>query len=117
MSVAASRLRFLALVLFEAVAVGVLTRAGQRTRLPAGLDGTWFWTHGPIEAVVTEAARLAGLGCAGWLLASTVLYALARASRVPAALRAVEWVTLPAVRRLADRAAAAVLIGSSLAGA
>lgn len=76
---------------------------------------SWLATT-PAEDVFVAAVRLLALTCAWWLLASTSLYTLARLSRVPAALRAVEWAALPAVRRVADRAVAVTLVGSTVFG-
>ncbi|MGI8873355.1 MAG: LysM peptidoglycan-binding domain-containing protein [Egibacteraceae bacterium] len=75
----------------------------------------WLATT-PAEDVLVAAVRLLALACAWWLLASTSLYTLARLSRVPAALRAVEWAALPPVRRVADRAIAVTLVGSTVLG-
>lgn len=75
----------------------------------------WIATA-PAEDVFVAAVRLLALGCAWWLLASTSLYTLARLSRVPAALRAVQWAAVPAVRRVADRAVAVTLVGSTVFG-
>ena len=57
--------------------------------------------------------RWVALFGAGWLLASTLLYLAAAASRVPSAVRAVRWSTLPAVRRAID-AACAVSVATSV---
>lgn len=60
--------------------------------------------------------RLAGLATGWWVLGSTAVYVAARATGVPAAVRAVEWAALPPVRRLADRAVAVTIAGSSVLG-
>ncbi|MSO79645.1 MAG: hypothetical protein EXQ79_08555 [Acidimicrobiia bacterium] len=58
------------------------------------------------------------LGCAAWMLSSTLLYLLARITRVPTAISAAGRVTLPSLRRRVDRAlAASILTGAVLAGA
>ena len=64
--------------------------------------GRWLDTV-PIDWAVAAAARLLGLGLSYWLVVSGSLYVLARLVRLPAAIRGVGWVTLPGVRRLADR--------------
>lgn len=57
------------------------------------------------------------LGCATWMLSSTLLYLVARVTRVPAAISAAGRVTLPSLRRRVDRAlAASILTGAVLAG-
>lgn len=82
--------------------------------LPSGDVGAWLATSAPADVIVAL-LRLAALGCAYWLALSTAAYALARVSRVPAAVRGTGRVTLPAVRRVADRALA-VTMATSLAG-
>lgn len=82
--------------------------------LPAGEVGAWLTTSAP-EDVIAALLRVAALGGAYWLVVSTVLYALARASRLPAAVGGAAWVTLPIVRRVADRAIA-VTMATSLVG-
>lgn len=82
--------------------------------LPAGDVSGWLTTSAP-EDVVVALLRLVALGGAYWLALSTVAYALARASQVPAAVRGAGWVTLPVVRRVADRAVA-VTVATSLVG-
>jgi nucleoid-associated protein YgaU len=59
--------------------------------------------------------RLVATAAAWWLLATTGLYLAARLTRVPAMVRALEWTTPRAVRRLIDRAVALSVI-ASLAG-
>ena len=50
------------------------------------------------------------------MLATTLLYLIARLVRIPAALRAVEWVTIPAVRRVVDGAVAVSIATATIAG-
>lgn len=82
--------------------------------LPSGDVGTWLTTSAP-EDVAVALLRLVALGGAYWLALSTAAYTLARVSRLPAAVRGTRWATLPAVRRVADRAVA-VSMAASLAG-
>lgn len=95
---------------FEACAVALLWWLGSVPGLDVPLadpDGLRIWLAvTPADQALVAALRLVGLVAACWLLASTLLYTLARASRIPAALRAVEWTTLPSVRRVVDRAVA-----------
>jgi hypothetical protein len=108
---------FLALVAFEVVAVVVLHRLGELSWLRIPFDDLegWLQTSAP-EDVLAAVVRLIALGAAWWLLGSTALYALARISRIPGAVRAVEWFTLPSVRRLADQALALTLATSIVSG-
>ena len=106
-----------ALVLFEVAAVAALHRLGALPWMAVPWDGLTGWlASAPPADVVAALARLAALGLAWWMLGSTALYVLARASRVPAAARAAGWLTLPAVRRLADQAIALTLAGSMASG-
>lgn len=72
---------------------------------------TWIRVS-PLEDVVAASLRLIALGLAYWLLASALLYALARASRLRGAVVAAGWVTLPTVRRVVDRAIAVAMVTS-----
>ncbi len=84
-----------------------------------GLEGPgadpvgWLRTASP-EEVVAGGLRLVALGCAWWLLASTVLYVAARASRVPAAMRVARFTVLPGIRARVDRALAVSVVGASV---
>lgn len=82
--------------------------------LPFGDVSAWLTTSAPGD-VAMALLRLVALGGAYWLALSTVAYALARASRLPAAVRGAGWMTLPVVRRVADRAVA-VTMATSLVG-
>ncbi len=61
------------------------------------------------DLVAVAALRLLGLASGGWLLASSLLYVCAAATRLPGAIRAVGWACPAGVRRLADRALAVTL--------
>jgi hypothetical protein len=74
----------------------------------------WLLTS-PIQDVLGAVLRMVGLVMAYWLLATTLLYLLASLTRVPAAVRAVRWATLPFVRRAADHAVA-VTLATSMVG-
>ncbi len=108
---------FAALVAFEVAAVVLLHRLGELPwlQVPYRHLGPWLEGGAP-EDVIAAVARVVALVIAWWLLATTALYVLARVSRVPAAVRAVEWVTLPAVRRVADQALALTLATSLVGG-
>jgi uncharacterized membrane protein YgcG len=70
----------------------------------------------PVQEVLGAVARTVGLVMAYWLLASTVLYLLASLTRLPSAVRAVRWATIPVVRRVADHAVAVTLATSMVGG-
>ncbi|MEX0659965.1 MAG: hypothetical protein WD080_12605, partial [Egibacteraceae bacterium] len=97
----------------EIAAAGLLHRLGALPWLRVGWDDPAAWLAVvAAEDAVMAALRLVALAATYWLLASTVAYTLARATRLPAAIHAVGWATLPVVRRVADRAVAVTLAGS-----
>jgi hypothetical protein len=109
------RIASLALLLgAELAAVATLHRLGAVDGLagPGTDPGGWLGSASP-EEVVAGALRVVALACAWWLLASTVLYLVARVARVPAAARTMGRATLPAVRRWVDRAVAASVLAST----
>lgn len=109
-------LGLLALLAGEAGAVALLHRLGGLPWLHVGWDDPRRWLASvPAEDAVMAALRLVALAGAYWLLVTTLCYVTARAAGLPAAVRTVEWATLPGVRRVADGAVAAVLVGSSAA--
>lgn len=106
-----------AVVSLPAAAAVALHRLGAHPRLKIDWLDLEAWLQvAPADDVVAASLRLVGLAAAYWIMATTALYVLARLTRVPAAIRAVEWVTLPVARRAADRAVALSLVGSSLGG-
>lgn len=100
----------------EAAALVLLLRLGDRPWAVVGWSDplTWAATVVPGDAVVAV-GRLVALAGTGWLTATTLLAVAVRVARVPAAVRAADRVTLPAVRRLADRAVAVALATGTLA--
>ncbi|TMK52756.1 MAG: LysM peptidoglycan-binding domain-containing protein [Actinobacteria bacterium] len=86
-------------------------------RTPGADPPAWrLWLAStPPQDAVAAVLRLAATAAAWWLLATTGLYLAARLTRVPAMVRALEWTTPRAVRRLIDRAVALSVI-ASLAG-
>jgi hypothetical protein len=108
---------FLALLAFEAGAVVLLTRLGDLPSLRIPWHSLTPWIlDSPVEDVLAAILRTIALLVAWWLLASNVLYLLARLTHVPSAIRAVRWMTLPVVRRATDHALA-ITLATSLMGA
>jgi LysM repeat protein len=100
-------------LLVEVGVVVVLHRLGAQPWLQIPWHDLPRWMQtAPPEDVIGAVLRLVGLAVGYWLLASTALYALARLSRFPAAIRAAGWMTLPVVRRVADQAIAFGLAAS-----
>ena len=67
----------------------------------------------PPEAAVLAAVRLIAVAVASWLAVSTLLYAVALATRIPTLIRGVRWITLPGVRRVLDALVATTVVASS----
>jgi hypothetical protein len=108
-------LQLAAVIAGEAGAAFALHRLGALPFLRIDWSDLGAWLAlTPPEDVLLAVCRTAALACAYWLLAGTLLYTLARASRIPAAVRAVQWAALPPVRRLADRAIAVAIATSSV---
>jgi hypothetical protein len=106
------------LLAFEAGAVGWLVTLDQRApvHVPWLALRTWIDTTPGVDVAV-GLLRPAALVIAIGLLASTAAYVLARASRVAALVAVTGRVTLPAVRRLADRTVATGLATAAVVGA
>ncbi|HUP70272.1 MAG TPA: hypothetical protein VM142_10715 [Acidimicrobiales bacterium] len=79
---------------------------------PGELTG-WAEAREPAEAAFAL-LRLVALGTAWYLLLATMASALARLSRVPAAVRAADMLAVPAVRRLVSAAAGVSVAAATL---
>jgi hypothetical protein len=116
MSAAQRALRF---VIVAALEVGALIWVGgvarnRWLRIDWSDLGRWMRIN-PTEDVIAAFVWVAVLGCAIWLTGSSMLYAMAYASRIRALIRSVGWVTLPAVRTASERVLGAILVASTLA--
>ncbi len=104
---------FLSLLAFEVAAVAILTRLGSIPELRIPWHNLTPWLlDSPVEDVLVAILRSIALLIAWWLLGSNLLYLLASLTRVPSAIRAVRWLTLPLVRRATDHALALTLATS-----
>lgn len=106
-----------AVVMAESGALVLLHRLGSYgpTAVEWGDLGRWL-ADTPPEDVLIALVRVVALVLAWWLAASTTLYAAARAIRVPSLVRAVEWATFPAIRRLVDSVAVTTIAAGSMLG-
>src|SRR6266508_2277264 len=111
-------LSLLTLLAAEALAVATLHGLGRVDGLggPGTDPAGWLASASP-EAVVAGGLRLTALALAWWLLATTLLYALAHITRLPAAMRAVRWAVLPGARGLVERALGVSLLTTVALGA
>jgi hypothetical protein len=105
--------RVICTVVVQAAAVLALVVIGRRPGLtiPVRRLGPWLRDGDPATVVVALLRWVALVG-ATWLLVSTLLYVVASVSRVPTAVRAVRWSTVPAVRRAVDAACAVSVVTS-----
>lgn len=106
----------LAIVLVAlAGAVTALHQLGQIEWLRLDLSDPigWLDDHTAEEASAAL-ARSAGLAAGWWMIGSTIVYLGARLWGLPGAIRSVEWLALPGMRRLVDRAVAGSLLVSTL---
>ncbi|MEX2622489.1 MAG: hypothetical protein WD651_02055 [Acidimicrobiia bacterium] len=79
--------------------------------LSGALPATAVWSsRSGFEEALGAAVRLLGLAAGYWLLGSTAIYLIGRLVRFPMAVAAVNWATLPWVRRVADRVTARTLV-------
>jgi hypothetical protein len=106
-------LALLALLMAEAVAVVAVLGLGTRPPFDLPLDRLDPWLRASPGDALVAALRVVALASAAWLYVVTVAYACARASGVPAAIRACERATPRAVRRVVDRALAASIVVSA----
>lgn len=107
--------RLAVLVGFEAGALVLLLYLGRRPWLKIRWSqlGTWLRVTPPEDAIAAL-IWLAALGCVIWLTGSTLLHLAARASQMPGLINSVEWMTLPAIRRVTEGALAAMLATSTM---
>lgn len=68
----------------------------------------------PPEEAIYGAVWLLSVAVTVWVAFSTILSVFAYATRLPTAIRAVEWMTVPPIRRLARRSAALLMAIGSL---
>lgn len=103
--------RLIAVLALQAGTLAWLVQLGGRPFLRIDWSdlGTWLRVT-PTEDALVAAIWLVAVICAGWVNASTLLYIAARLSRIPAFVRSVEWMTLPAIRKVGEGALAALMV-------
>jgi hypothetical protein len=107
--------RPVALLALEGATVAALSALGTRSPFSGPRHGVGPWLHVAAPAdVLVAVLRWVALAGAGWLFLGTLLYVGASLTRIPGAVRAVRWATLPAVRRAVDAALVASLVTGSL---
>lgn len=102
--------RLIAVLALQTGMLAWLVQLGERPFLHIDWSdlGTWLQVT-PTENVLVAGIWLVAVICAGWVNASTLLYIAARLSRIPSFVRSVQWMTLPAIRKVGERALAALL--------
>lgn len=111
-------LGFVAWMGFLGAVLGVALWAG---RFPAlqiqwGHLELWLGTAAPGD-IAAAILRQAVVVCAACQILMSLLYLVARLTRIPAAIRAVEWATLPITRRLVHRVVVVSMAASMVAPA
>ncbi len=107
---------WVALVGGSVAAIVALHRLAAEPMFAVEWHRLWVWLgEHTVERVLLGLGRAAALVLAYWIAVSSVLYTAARASGVPRLVRSVEWLALPAVRRVAERVVAVSLTFSTLA--
>ena len=84
-----------------------------RLRSAAQLPGPGELLSAPPEEAVYGAVWLLAAAVTAWVALTSILSMFAYAARIPAAVRAVEWMTLPPVRRLSQRVSALMLAAAA----
>ncbi len=108
-------LAWFAVVVGSSAAIVTLQSLGGSPQFTVEWGDLWGWLGSvPAERVLLGLGRAVATVLAWWVLLSTLLCTAARASRIPALVRSVEWATLPAVRRVAERAVAMSLVVTGL---
>jgi resuscitation-promoting factor RpfA len=103
------------LVAGEALAIAALHHLGSVDGFAIPRRDLARWVRDtPSEDVLLAGIRLAALIAAWWLLITTLLYVGARLADLNGAARAIGWVTVPAVRRWADRAIAVSVVAAGM---
>lgn len=79
----------------------------------ARLPGPGELLNAPPEEAVYGAVWLLAAAATAWVGLTSILSVFAYAARIPAAVRAVEWMTLPPIRRLSQRVSALMLAATA----
>jgi len=105
-----------ALVGGAVLTIVLLHRLGSEPAFAVEWGRLWGWLGDtPVERVLLGLGRMVALVLAYWLGGSAVLATAARIARLPGLVRRIDWLTLPIVRRTAERVAAVTLTLSTLA--
>jgi hypothetical protein len=105
-----------ALVGFEAATLLALHHLGSYEVAAVEWGDLTNWlAETPPEDAIVAIVRMAAMALAWWLTASTVLYTIANAMRIPGLVRCVRWATFAPVRRMIEGAlATTIVVGSTL---
>ena len=110
-------LRLLLIVGVEVGAFAGLVKLGSVSRWQVDWPHFWSWLqYASLEDAVAGILRWVALVLTGWLLVSSVLYILARLTRVPALIRGTGWLTLPVIRAAVDKAVVVTVAASTVIG-
>lgn len=108
--------RLIIVVVLETGALAWLLFLGHRPWLRIDWSDFGKWIRAtPAEDAIAAMIWLAALGCMMWLAGSTVLYLIALAGKVRLLIRSVQWMTLPVIRRVTEKALGTMLVASTMA--
>ncbi len=108
-------LRLLLIVGLEVGAFAGLVRLGSVSNWRVDWADFWSWLqYASLEDALAGILRWVALVLTAWLLASSVLYILARLTRVPALIRGTGWLTLPVIRAAVDKAVVVTVAASTV---
>lgn len=117
MSVLRAACRLTLLLGAELASLAGLLRLGSSPWLRVPRHDVLGWlAAAPVDDAAVACIRLAAIATLAWLLGGTVLYTAVRVARVGPAVRVLRWLTVPAVRRLVDRAVTVTVATSCVAG-
>jgi len=107
--------RWVVVVGSEAGALALIVTGGRRPWRHIDWTDLGMWIRiTPAEDAIVAVTWLAVCGCVIWVAATSLLYLAARASRIPVLIRSAQWMTLPAIRKLTERACGAILVTATM---
>jgi hypothetical protein len=109
--------KLLAILVTEVLFIVVLTALGSIDKMSIDFAhfGDWLNSTTPQVALVAS-IRILALAFSYWLLATSLIYMFARTLKIRGLIRAMEFATIPGVRKMIDAGLAAAIIGGTVFG-
>lgn len=109
--------KILGILAAETAAVVLLHQLGTNPRFQVDFANLSAWlSNSELDALLVSSVRLLALAIAYYLLATTLLYVLACAVRFRPGMRLMSYVTVPALRRVVDKALVTGAITATMIG-